>query len=70
MSSSSTGSSRGSMFAPRSTSGRWIMLLIIAWLIWLMINHPSEGIDLIQAFFGGIGDIFSAIFRAYQEARN
>jgi hypothetical protein len=57
------------MFVPRSTSGRWIMLLIVAWLIWVLINHPSEGVEIIQGFFGAIGKLFGSIYDAYQGAQ-
>lgn len=45
------------------------MLLIVAWLIWVLINHPSEGVEIIQGFFGAIGKLFGSIYDAYQGAQ-
>lgn len=58
------------MFVPRSVGGRWVMLIVVAWLVWMMINHPGDAVDLFQAFFGAIGKAFSAAYQAYQESRN
>lgn len=68
MSNSSSGR-KGSMFVPRSTSGRWVMLIIGAWLIWMMINHPSDAIDLLQTIGSGIGNLFSTAYEAYTESK-
>lgn len=68
MSSSSSG--RGSMFVPRSTGGRWVLLIIVLWLIWMMINHPSDAVDLFQTIGSGIGQLFTAAYEAYKESRN
>lgn len=63
----SSQSARGSMFVPRSTGGRWVMMLVVAFLIWLAINHPSDAVDLFQAFFGGLGDLANAVYTAGKE---
>jgi hypothetical protein len=68
MSSSSSGRS-GSMFVPKSTSGRWVMLVLVLWLIWMMINHPSDAIALLQAIGGAIVDLFSTMYEAYVNSR-
>jgi hypothetical protein len=70
MSSSSGHSGSRSMFIPKSTSGRWVMLLFVLWLVWMMVNHPSDAIDLFQAFFGFLGDLATTIYDAYKESRN
>lgn len=70
MSASTSSGSRGGMFTPRSTGGKWVLLIVVLFLIWMTINHPSEAVVLFQDFFGAIGDLFSAVFTAYQEGRN
>jgi len=45
------------------------MLIIVAWLIWMMINHPSDAIDLLQTIGSGIGNLFSTAYEAYTESK-
>lgn len=69
MSSSSSSGKRGSMFVPRSVGGRWVMLVVVLWLIWMMINHPSDAVDLFQTIGNGIGQLFTAAFEAYKQSK-
>ena len=66
--SSSSSSGKGSMFVPRSVAGRWVMLILVAWLIWMMITHPADAIDLIGGILSAIGELFTTGYEAYKEA--
>lgn len=51
---------------PRSVGGRWMMLLIVIYLGWLTINHPSDAIALFQTIGHAFGQLFSAVYTASQ----
>jgi hypothetical protein len=58
------------MFIPKSTGGRWVGLLFLLWFAWLMTTHPSDAIDMLQAFGGFLADLANTLYQAYQESRN
>ena len=64
MSSSSGAPGRSSMFLPKSTGGRWLLLLFVIYLLWLAANQPGEAVEVLRSIAGMFSDLFQAIYDA------